>query len=97
MKLDPQTLYVSEPLEVGNHLWRLIIARSTTGLVTRYEFQDESKCFWCCSKKWPTYNTNDTYSGLPRGLSKLFDRERPALIQHGLIQARPNRQLSLSF
>ncbi len=82
---DYQTLYVSPPMQVSNHLWRLRIERSGRAMFTVYEFQDESGSFWKRSQDWPEYDTNDTYSGLPRGLSNLYRREQPALVKFGLV------------
>ena len=93
-----QTLYVSPPMTIGKHAWRLFIERAGRGKVTRYEFQDESGCFWRRSQEWRGYDINDTYLGLPRGLAKLYERERPALVAHGMIApVTTSRQLSLSF
>ena len=95
-----QTLYTSPPMEIGEHTWRFLIERAGRGLQTRYEFQDESGSFWHRSQDWPRHNINDTYLGLPRGLAKLYERERPALIKHGLIAPPPPKfpkQLGMNF
>jgi antirestriction protein ArdC len=92
------TLHVSEPMQIGKHLWRLRIERSGKGLQTRCEFQDESGSFWLHSQEWKNYDTNDTSSGLPKGLRKLFERERSMLEKHGLAtQTLASRQLSLTL
>jgi hypothetical protein len=93
-----QALYTSPSMSIGQHEWRMLIERSGRGAVTRYEFQDESGAFWHRSQEWPRYDINDTYFGLPRGLAKLYEREQPALIQHGLVTApSAAKQLKLSF
>ena len=91
-------LYTSEPMQIGKHLWRIKIDHfDRSRLCTSYEFQDESGSFWHRSQDWPRYNINDTYLGLPRNLAKLYEREQPALIRHGLVKAPAKRQLDLSF
>jgi antirestriction protein ArdC len=94
---DYQTLHVSQPMKIGQHSWRLLIERSGRGMVTRYEFQDESGSFWRRSQEWRHYDINDTYLGLPRGLTKLYEREKPALVKHGLVKEAITKQLVLSL
>lgn len=95
MTPDNHTLYVSPALRVGQHDWRLCIERGWRGMVTRYEFQDKDSPIWRRSQEWPGYDINDTFLGLPRGLSKLYERERPALEKCGLLP--PSKQLNLSL
>jgi antirestriction protein ArdC len=91
-------LYVSPPMQIGSHLWRLRIERSGQGRCTRYEFQDDSGAFWRCQREWGRYDINDTYLGLPVGLKKLYEREKPVLIKLGLVSApTPTKQLNLTF
>ena len=92
-----QALYTSPSMTIGQHEWRMLIERSGRGAVTRYEFQDESGAFWHRSQEWPRYDINDTYLGLPLGLAKLYEREQPALVQHGLAPPPTTKQLKLSF
>jgi hypothetical protein len=48
------------------------------------------------SKKWPSYDGNDTHDGLPRTLLKLWKREALALKKHGLHHDREEaEQLNL--
>jgi len=94
-----QPLYVSQPMQIGQHMWRMAIDRGDRGgIITRYEYQDESKAFWHSERDWYAYNINDTYLGLPRGLSKLYAREKPALIKYGLAKPpAPSAQFDLAF
>ena len=94
---DFHTLYISPPMEVGKQSWRLLIERAGRGVQTRYEFADQSGTFWRRSQEWPSYDINDTYLGLPRGLGKLYEREKPALVKNGLVAAPAVRQLGFSF
>ena len=95
---DYHTLYISPAMHLGQHDWRLRIERSGRGMVTKYEFQDESGSFWRRSQEWPSYDLNDTYLGLPRSLSKLHERENPALIKFGLIkEPTSTKQLTLAL
>jgi hypothetical protein len=83
--LHNEALYASEPMIIGKHSWRMKIIRRQNGqTTTRYEFMDESGCFWHDQKDWPRYNFNDTYLGLPRGLNKLYEREQVALTKYNL-------------
>jgi antirestriction protein ArdC len=90
--VDYKTLHVSEPMQIGNHQWRLLIERQGRGKCTRYERQKPDETFWRRSQEWPSHNINDTYLGLPRGLAKLYDREMPVLIQHGLVSLQNQPQ-----
>jgi antirestriction protein ArdC len=94
-----QTLYTSQPMQIGKYLWRMLIGYNDMGSVgTRYEFQDESGSFWRGQREWARYNINDTYLGLPSGLSKLYEREQPVLVKFGLVSPpAPVRQLDLKF
>jgi antirestriction protein ArdC len=94
-----KTLYVSEPMQIGNHQWRMLIGYNDLGSVgTRYEFQDQSGSFWHEQRSWPQYNINSTYLGLPRGLAKLYEREQPALIKFGLtMPPAPSKQIEMRF
>ncbi len=94
-----EPLYVSKPIQIGNHLWRMAIDRNDRGsLVTKYEYQDKSGAFWNSQRQWPKYDINDTYLGLPRGLEKLYERELPALRLFGLApQPVPSKQMDMGF
>jgi hypothetical protein len=95
---DYHTLYVSPIMRVVQHDWRLQIERSGRGMVTKYEFQDKDSPIWRRSQEWHGYDINDTYLGLPKGLVKLYERERPALVKFGLVQeATAPKQLTLSL
>jgi hypothetical protein len=85
-------------MRVGQHDWRLRIERNGRGMVTKYEFQDKDSPLWRRSQEWPTHNINDTYLGLPKGLARLYERERPALVKFRLVQeATAPKQLTLSL
>lgn len=95
---DYHTLYVSPTMRVGQHDWRLRIERNGRGMVTKYEFQDKESPLWRRSQDWPGYDINDTYLGLPKGLTKLYERERQALVKFGLVQEAPApKQMTLSL
>jgi antirestriction protein ArdC len=95
---DYHTLYTSPAMHLDQHDWRLRIERSGRGMVTKYEFQDDSGSYWKRSQEWPSYDLNDTYLGLPRSLSKLYERENPALIKFGLIkEPTSTKQLTLAL
>ncbi len=90
--VDYRTLHLSEPMQIGHHQWRLLIERNGRGKCTRYEWQKPDETLWRRSQEWSSHNINDTYLGLPRGLAKLYDREMPALIQHGLVSIQNQPQ-----
>jgi len=95
---DDPTLYISPPMRIGQHDWRLRIERSGRSMVTKYEFQDDSGSFWNNQREWSRYDINDTYLGLPKSLAKLHERERPALVRFGLVKEAPAaRQMTLSL
>lgn len=95
---DFHTLYVSPAMRVGQHDWRLRIERKGRGMVTKYEFQDRDSPIWRRSQEWHGYDINDTYLGLPKGLAKLYERERSSLVKFGLVQEAPApKQLTLSL
>lgn len=67
-------------------------------MVTKYEFQDKDSPVWKRSQDWPSHDINDTYLGLPKGLAKLYEQERPALVKFGMVQEAPTpKQLTLSL
>ena len=69
--------FVSEPMKIGKTLWRLVVYRHHLyGNCTEYEWLNQSSSpfpIWERSEKWPRYNSNDTYNGLPRTLVKIFN------------------------
>lgn len=79
-----QTLYISKPLEIGRHLWRLLIERAGRGLRTRYEFKDQNGSSWHESINWRSIENPTLSSSLPPGLAKLLEREQPTLRLYGL-------------
>ena len=94
----PETVYVSEPMEIDAHVWRLRIERAGRGLQIRYEFRDQSGSFWRPDHDWPQHDPDDPGSGLPGGLARLYRREQSQLARYGLISAPVcSGQLTLSF
>lgn len=80
---DRQIRYTSQPIKIGKTLWRLVIKEYTghvgseenqKRLCTEYQWNDGSQ--WQPGFKWPSYNFNDTYYGMPRRLSKLYEQEK---------------------
>lgn len=78
-----QIHYTSQPIKIGKTLWRLVIKECRVHgdleedrkhLCTDYQWNKEGQ--WLPGSKWPAYNINDTYYGMPRRLSKLYDREK---------------------
>jgi hypothetical protein len=72
-------------MKIGKHLWRISVDETLyLGNCTVYEFlrispypQDMQKCFWQNEKSWPSWNGNDTFLGLPKGLYKLWALNKP--------------------
>jgi hypothetical protein len=83
-------LFTSEPMKIGKKEWRLIIydangylgCRAFTDYEWRYPAWGNLRPGdWESSKAWPSYNSNDTYDGLPRTLRKLYDRHSKSVKQ----------------
>lgn len=82
--ISQQIHYTSQPIKIGKTLWRLVIKEyaAHSGLeedqkrlfCTEYQWNVEGR--WLPGSKWPAYNINDTYLGMPRRLSNLYDREK---------------------
>ncbi|WP_244832479.1 hypothetical protein [Caballeronia sp. TF1N1] len=74
--------HVSCPMKIGQHEWRLIIRdfyiSGRVKACTEYEWRKDGGP-WRNAKDWPTYDSNDTYNGLPRSLQKLFDANKAAV------------------
>lgn len=86
-----QNLFESLPMWIGKHQWRVVV---TSRGYTEYEFRKQplrlANCTlvdftWHHSREWPAYDFNDTYYGLPRTLSKLWEANRVEIerILHG--------------
>ena len=95
-----QIYYTSQPIKIGKTLWRLVIKECVAysgleedgnRLCTEYQWNNEDQ--WWPDSKWPAYNINDTYYGMPRRLSKLYDREKETIDL--LIHGKPITQESL--
>lgn len=68
--------FVSEPVTIGRHEWRVVVyGNPHFGICQTYEFRRDQTDRWQNEKRWPGYDINDTYSGLPRSLRLLHDRE----------------------
>ncbi|MEI7583340.1 hypothetical protein [Runella sp.] len=98
--ISQQIRYTSQPIKIGKTLWRLVIKECATQrdleedrkrLCTEYQWNDEGQ--WQPGSKWPAYNINDTYYGMPRRLSKLYEREKETV--DFLIHEKSIAQLSL--
>jgi hypothetical protein len=82
-----QIRYTSQPIKIEKTLWRLVIKECAAQrdfeedrkqLCTEYQWNAEGQ--WYPGSAWPAYNINDTYFGMPRRLSRLYDREKKRLI-----------------
>lgn len=78
-----QIHYISQPIKIGKTYWRLVIKERAAyrnleedhkHLCTEYQWNKEGQ--WLPGSKWPAYNINDTYYGMPHRLSKLYNREK---------------------
>ena len=78
--------FQSEPMKIGKHLWRIAVEDfpHLGKNCTVYEWirispypEDMEPHWWMSYKDWKGYNSNDTYSGLPRGLHKLWKINKP--------------------
>jgi hypothetical protein len=95
-----QIRYTSQPIKIGKTLWRLVIKECAAQrdfeedrkqLCTEYQWNAEGQ--WYPGSAWPAYNINDTYYGMPRRLSRLYDREKETI--DFLIHGKPIVQESL--
>lgn len=70
--------YQSEPMKIGKHLWRISVEDYwlDNKRVTVYEWSRYGDD-WNSYKVWPRYDLNDTYSGLPLSLKKLWYANEP--------------------
>lgn len=83
-------LYQSAPMTIGKKEWRLVVYDACGYLgakaFTDYEWREPAwntlpPGDWHSMKAWPTYNSNDgMYSGCPRTLRKLWDREKSRVL-----------------
>ena len=81
-----EALYVSPSMAIGKHEWCCVVYRHPEyGACTDYHWRkiiprsweaDFGPERWASQEDWPHYDTNDTYSGLPRRLEKLHLRHR---------------------
>jgi hypothetical protein len=92
-----QAVYISPPMLIGKTEWCLVVYQHVSyRLCTDYHWRRSNHDDWMPSKKWPSYDGNDTHDGLPRTLLKLWKREALALKKHGLHHDREEaEQLNL--
>ena len=80
--------FMSRPMKIGLHEWRINIRDcDICGKVqtcTEYQWRRDNGP-WQSAREWPAYDHNDTYNGLPRSLTKLYEANRAAvdLFIHG--------------
>lgn len=90
--------WLSHPMQIGKHLWRVGVGeydiRSPDNL-TRCTFYQYSRdgMDWKEAREWPSYDSNDTYNGLPLSLDRLYKRERRAL--DTALDRQPRMELDL--
>lgn len=95
-----EVLYSSQPMLIGKTKWRLLIVQTKyNGVCTAYQWKQEEggRAVWQEDKAWPTYDSHDPFDGLPRTLSKLYERETEALARFGLRAMPKTTQLGLDF
>lgn len=89
--MHENTIFTSEPMVIGRSgvQWRILVKEGNPhwkppDVIDRwtcYEFKYPDDVFvknkrWQDSHQWPSYDFNDTYSGLPRSLAKLYDKNK---------------------
>ena len=87
-----KTYFTSNPMKIGKHEWRVLVTDLYLGgRCTRYEWRTPSYTLggythpasvWCSDQDWPTYDTNDTYHGLPRSLDRLYRTNEAEIRAH---------------
>lgn len=74
--------YATNPMKIGKHEWRcLVVDVNFLGRIercTRYQFRAPGGN-WQVSSKWPSYNHNDTYDGLPKSVYCLYEKNYPQI------------------
>ena len=80
MPLKIETHWISEPLRIGKHDWRIGVGSfrmmfNRLERCTFYQWRGPQSHVWNDGLHWPTYDTNDTYCGMPKTLTKLYERE----------------------
>jgi hypothetical protein len=84
-----EAIYISPPMTIGKHEWCCVVYRHPAyGACTNYHWRRISPpgaldaygpARWSPQNEWPRYNSDDTYSGLPRRLLVLWERYRPQI------------------
>ena len=68
----------TEPMIIGKHAWRIRRCNHRSGAVCiEYQFRrlNAPSIRWADAPEWPSYDSDDgAYSGLPRTLKKLYNR-----------------------
>lgn len=82
-------LYASPIMLIGRHEWALVIYDTEhygTGqdYVWRRADAVGVDAVWQRGRQWPTYDGNHQDAGMPRSLRRLWEREEPARVAHGL-------------
>lgn len=77
------SFYKSPPMQIGkHHEWRVIVIPfwlKPNERCTKYQWRLTGTDMWNDADTWPTYKSDNTFSGLPKGLKKLYDREFSAI------------------
>jgi hypothetical protein len=88
MQTGAAVYFASEPMKVGKHEWRVLVYESEYhGRCTQYEWRIidppwQLGCHghdWRDHARWPTYDGNKGYSGLPKTLQKLYVQNMVAI------------------
>lgn len=71
----PETIYATAPRRIGVHEWACVVYRHAAyGMCTDYVWRrvDQNRGAFRRADDWPTYDGNDSDSGMPRTLRKLY-------------------------
>lgn len=77
-----ETVLYAAPVErIGRHEWMLRVdIDACYGNCTRYRWRRVGEIVWREEREWPTYDSNNgATGGLPRRLSRYFQRHRGAI------------------
>ena len=76
--MDGKIFYRSPPRKIGKHEWRMVVYRARYPVGDRrafigYEWRRlDNPDRYRRDVDWPRYNSDDTYSGMPKTLSKIW-------------------------
>lgn len=76
--------WASLPMKIGKHEWRVVVfAHEMYGPCTQYEFRGPKAPWWKSEKAWSDasrhwrgYDGNHCYSGMPKGLTRLYEANK---------------------